>query len=112
MTHWVPFYSTVIQHDTRAFNGTWHALDTPFLNLASNWSHKACDSNLQRDLLQGIVQGNMPVIVQRNYMPFHARKYDEKMPHIVTGTEPQKDSDLDSLEATKTKTLFDFVSFM
>ena len=45
-------------------------------------------------------------------MPFHSRKYDEKMPHIVTGTEPQKDSDFDSLEATKTKTLFDFVSFM
>ena len=54
----------------------------------------------------------MPVIMQRNYMPFHSRKYDEKMPHIVTGTEPQKDSDFDSLEATKTKTLFDFVSFM
>ena len=43
MTHWVLFYSTVIQNDTRAFNGTWHTLDTPFLNLASNLSHRACD---------------------------------------------------------------------
>lgn len=112
MTHWVLFYSTVIQNDTRAFNGTWHTLDTPFLNLASNLSHRACDSNLQRDLNRALFKESHFIAMQRNYMLFYSRKYDEKMPHIVTGTEPQKNSDSDSPEAMKTKTLFDFVSSM
>lgn len=62
--------------------------------------------------LQGIVQENTSVAIQRNYTPFYSGKYNEKMYYIVTSTEPQNDCDFDSLEAMKTKTLFDFASFI
>lgn len=51
----------------------------------------------------------MPVTVQRNHTPFYSGKYNEKMYSIVTSTEPQNDCGFGSLEAMKTKALFDCI---
>lgn len=54
----------------------------------------------------------MSVTVPRNYIPFYSGKYNKNMYYIGKSIEPQNDCGFDSLEATKTKTLFDFVLFI
>lgn len=95
-----------------AFNGTWQALDTLVLNLASNLNHRACDSNLQCDLYRLLFKKTCLSLCRQTIHPFILGSIMKRCTILLLSTEPQNDWDFGSLEAVKTKTLFDFASFV